>query len=327
MIVYNETKGLFVQDVKTNVIATKILSSIREKGLNAGQEREFAAWQNSMQFMRNIVDDSDIDDDVQIAIEYNIPQTSKRVDFIISGANEKGEANIVIVELKQWTKAEVVDDDMHFCVRTFVANDNRIVCHPSYQAYSYKRSIENYCSEVNNDNIELLPCAYCHNLGEEYRSDIEDEIYEEWINEAPLFLQRDVLKLRAFIKQYITAAAKDGQLLYKIDHGKIKPQKALQDALYSMLKGNEEFMLLDDQIVAYDRCNQIIEMSLADHRKRTIIIQGGPGTGKSVLAINLLVNTVRNYKEFCVYVTKNAAPKTCYQKILAAKDTRREIDI
>ena len=74
MIVYSANKGLFVQDVKTGVIATKILDLVREKGLNAGQEREFASWQNSMQFMRNIVDDSEIDDDVQIAIEYNIPR-------------------------------------------------------------------------------------------------------------------------------------------------------------------------------------------------------------------------------------------------------------
>ena len=144
MIVYNANKGQFVQDVRTGVIAHKILSLIRERGLHAGQDREFESWHNSMKFMRDIVDDRDIDDEVQIAIEYNIPQTSKRVDFIIIGANENGNDNIVIVELKQWTKAEVVDDDMRFSVRTFVANDNRIVCHPSYQAYSYSRFISNY---------------------------------------------------------------------------------------------------------------------------------------------------------------------------------------
>ena len=146
MIVYNANKGQFVHDVRMNVIAGKILDLIKQRGLNAGQDREFAAWQNSMQFMRNIVDDPEIDDDVQIAIEYNIPQTSKRVDFIIIGANKKGSDSIVIVELKQWTKAEVVDDDMHFSVRTYVANNNRIVCHPSYQAYSYSRFIGNYSS-------------------------------------------------------------------------------------------------------------------------------------------------------------------------------------
>ena len=87
MIVYNANKAQFVHDVRMNVIASKILDLIKQRGLNAGQDREFAAWQNSMQFMRNIVDDPEIDDDVQIAIEYNIPQTSKRVDFIIIGVS------------------------------------------------------------------------------------------------------------------------------------------------------------------------------------------------------------------------------------------------
>lgn len=123
MIVYNDNKRQFVEDVRNNEIATKILALVRSKGLNAGQDREFDAWHNSMQFMRNIVDDRDIDDDVQIAIEYAIPQTSKRVDFIIVGADDDNHDNIVIVELKQWSEAEVVDDQMHYSVKTYVAKD------------------------------------------------------------------------------------------------------------------------------------------------------------------------------------------------------------
>lgn len=108
MIVYEDTKRSFVEDVKTNCIADKIADKIREHGINAGQEREFISWQNSLQFMRNVVDDREIDDDVRIAIEYNIPLTSKRVDFIICGADLNNQDNVVIVELKQWQKAEVV---------------------------------------------------------------------------------------------------------------------------------------------------------------------------------------------------------------------------
>ena len=160
----------------------------REKGLNAGQDREFTSWQNSMQFMRNIVDDSEIDDEVQIAIEYNIPQTSKRVDFIIIGADSKDRENIVIVELKQWSKAEVVDDDMHFSVRTYVANDKRIVCHPSYQAYSYSRFLANYSQSIHDRNIQLIPCAYLHNYLPAYKSALSADIYKEWYTTAPFFI-------------------------------------------------------------------------------------------------------------------------------------------
>ena len=136
MIVYNDTKRQFVSDVKGGDIEDKIRSCIRQKGLNAGQDKEYLSWHNSMQFMRNIVDDQEIDDGVRIAIEYNIPLTSKRVDFIISGSDKLGNDNVVIVELKQWQEAEIVDDDMHYCVRTNVGKRDNIVPHPSYQAYS-----------------------------------------------------------------------------------------------------------------------------------------------------------------------------------------------
>ena len=316
MIVYNANKGQFVQDVRTNVIATKILDLIREKGLNAGQDREFAAWQNSMQFMRNIVDDRAIDDDVQIAIEYNIPQTSKRVDFIIIGANENGKDNIVIVELKQWTKAEVVDDDMHFSVRTYVGNDNRIVCHPSYQAYSYSRFINNYSQVVHDQDIHLIPCAYLHNYLPKYRQVLSAEIYKEWYTSAPFFIMDDVQPFSEFVKKFVTRKSSRGDLLYLIDHGRIKPSKSLQDAMATMVRNEPLFDLLDEQAVCFDMCVRTMLQCLKDHKKRTIIIQGGPGTGKSVLAVNLLLHYLLSNCN-AAYVTKNSAPRQAFLSILS----------
>lgn len=326
MIVYNANKGQFVRDVRTNVIATKILDLIRERGLNAGHDNEFASWQNSMQFMRNIVDDRDIDDDVQIAIEYNIPQTSKRVDFIIIGANQWGKDNIVIVELKQWSKAEVVDDDMHYCVRTFVANDNRIVCHPSYQAYSYSRFIGNYSQVVHNESIQLVPCAYLHNYRPEYKQALSDDIYKEWYSSAPFFIMDEVQQFTDFVKKYVTRKSSKGDLLYLIDHGRIKPTKALQDALVSMVRGTPVFDLLDEQAVCFDMCVRTMLQCLKDRKKRTILIQGGPGTGKSVLAVNLLMHFITCACN-TAYVTKNSAPRQAFLSILSENRAENIADI
>ena len=326
MIVYNASKGQFVQDVRTNVIATKILDLIRQKGLNAGQDREFASWHNSMKFMRDIVDDREIDDDVQIAIEYNIPQTSKRVDFIIIGANAKGRDNIVIVELKQWTKAEVVDDDMHFCVRTYVANDNRIVCHPSYQAYSYSRFLGNYSQVIHNNDIRLVPCAYLHNYQPAYKQALSAEIYKDWYTSAPFFIMDEVQPFIDFIKKFVTKKSSSGDLLYLIDHGRIKPTKSLQDALATMVKGTPVFDLLDEQAVCFDMCVRTMLQCLKDNKKRTILIQGGPGTGKSVLAVNLLMHYI-----LCncnaAYVTKNSAPRQAFLSILSNNKAQNFADI
>lgn len=326
MIVYNANKGQFVQDVRMNVIAGKILDLIRQKGLNAGQDREFTAWQNSMQFMRNIVDNPGIDDDVQIAIEYNIPQTSKRVDFIIIGANETGHDSIVIVELKQWSKAEVVDDDMHFCVRTYVANDNRIVCHPSYQAYSYSRFIANYSHVVNENRIQLVPCAYLHNYLPAYRQALAADIYKDWYTSAPFFIMDEVQPFIDFIKKYVTRKSSKGDLLYLIDHGRIKPTKSLQDALSTMVMGTPVFNLLDEQAVCFDMCVRTMLQCLKDNKKRTILIQGGPGTGKSVLAVNLLMHYI-----LCncnaAYVTKNSAPRQAFLSILSGNKAENMANI
>ena len=296
MIVYNANKRTFVQDVKSNQIAPKILNLIRERGLNAGQDREFASWQNSMNFMRNIVDDSEIDDEVQIAIEYNIPQTSKRVDFIIVGADAKDKENIVIVELKQWTKAEKVDDEMHFSVRTYVANDNRIVCHPSYQAYSYSRFLLNYSQTIFERNIHLVPCAYLHNYMPKYKSALSDDIYKDWFTSAPFFIMDEVQQFTEFVKKHITKKSAHGDLLYLIENGRIRPTQSLQD-----------------------QC-------LKDRKKRTILIQGGPGTGKSVLAVNLLMHFITCACN-AAYVTKNSAPRQAFLSILSGNRAENIVEI
>jgi len=316
MIVYSANKSLFVQDVKTGMIATKILDLLRKKGLSGGQEREFESWHNSMKFMRDIVDDSEIDDDVQLAIEYNIPQTSKRVDFIIVGTDTKGKENIVIVELKQWSRAEIVDDDMHFSVRTYVANDKRIVCHPSYQAYSYSRFLNNYSQAIHELNVHLIPCAYLHNYLPAYKQALSAEIYKEWYTTAPFFIMDEVQQFNAFIKKFVTRKSAHGDLLYQIDNGRIRPTKSLQDALATMVRGTPVFDLLDEQAVCYDMCVRTMLQCLKDQKKRTILIQGGPGTGKSVLAVNLLMHFITCACN-AAYVTKNSAPRQAFLSILS----------
>lgn len=326
MIVYEDSKRCFVEDIKSNCIADKITAKIRERGINAGHEREYISWQNSLQFMRNIVDDNDIDDEVRIAIEYNIPLTSKRVDFIICGADANNNDNVVVVELKQWQKAEVVADDMHYCVKTFVGGNNRIVCHPSYQAYSYACFIRNYSQTVLDDGINLIPCAYLHNYDPDFKQTISNSIYKEWVSEAPFFIRNETEQFSAFVKKYVTRRSSNGDLLYEIDHGRLKPTKALQDSLTSMVKGNKEFMLLDEQAVCYDMCLKTMAKCKEDGKKRTIVIQGGPGTGKSVLAVNLLMEFINKSLNTC-YATKNSAPREAFLSLLTHSDAKKQVNI
>ena len=326
MIVYSGTKSQFNNDVNLNLISDKILEKLREKHLSGGQESEYQSWQNSLHFMRSAIDDPDIPNDVEVAIEYQIPRTSKRVDFMIAGADASNTNNVVVVELKQWSKAEKVDDIMRHSVRAFTGGANRIVNHPSYQAYAYATFIKNSSEQVQDERIGIKPCAYLHNCSPEARTPLDDDIYTPWLEEAPLFDKSQTIQLRNFIKKFIVSRSSSGDLLYKIDNGRIRPSKALQDCLVSLMKGNEEFILLDDQAVVFDLCKKYMAQCRKDMQKRTIIIQGGPGTGKSVLAVNLLKEFLLKNNNAC-YCTKNSAPREAYQKLLAKSNYKAMVNI
>ena len=315
MIIYQNTKGGFIDDVRNGNIADKIEKEFANHNLFHSNDSEYRAWANSLMFMRNALDDNDISDDCRLAIEYQIPLTAKRVDFLIAGKDEYDSNNIVVIELKQWENCS--STQRPDVVKAFTGGAERAVAHPSSQAYSYAKIIENFNEDVYKEKIKLKPCAYLHNFKEENRSNIVNDLYKEAIDLAPIFLAKDVVKLRNFIKTFIKR--KDNcDLLMKIENGRLRPAKALQDSLASMLNGNKEFYLIDEQKVAYETVKKLVEKSLKDvnkingeNKKYTIIIEGGPGTGKSVVAIQLLCDLIQ--KGYSVnYVTKNAAPRNVY---------------
>lgn len=201
----------------------------------------------------------------------------------------------------------------------FTGGANRAVTHPSYQAYSYAKIIEYFNQSVSDSDITLHPCAFLHNYKESDRDNIDCELYKDAISRAPVFLSRDTARLRSFIKSYIVK--KDGvDLLMKIEEGKLKLAKALQDCLASMLEGNPEFQLIDEQKVAYETVKKVVENTLRKREgKYTVIIEGGPGTGKSVVAITLLCDLIKRGFS-ATYVTKNAAPRNVYFEKLRRTD-------
>lgn len=315
MIIYQNTKGGFIEDVRNGYIADKIEEEFEKHNISHSNQAEYRAWANSLMFMRNALDDSDISDDCSLAIEYQIPLTAKRVDFLIAGKDENDNNNIVVIELKQWENCS--STQRPDVVKAFTGGAERAVTHPSYQAYSYAKIIENFNEDVYKENIRLKPCAYLHNFKEENRKNIDNDLYADAIELAPIFLAKDIVKLRNFIKSFIKK--KDNcDLLMKIENGKLKPAKALQDSLASMLDGNKEFYLIDEQKVAYETVKKLVEKSLryvnkvtGENQKYTIIVEGGPGTGKSVVAIQLLCDLIQ--KGYSAnYVTKNAAPRNVY---------------
>lgn len=313
MIVYSGIKRDFLTAVEQDSIAAEIEENIYNKMHRRTAQNEFRSWENSLEYMYKVLNDTAIPDNSGVAIEYNIPQTSKRVDFIISGYGEKQDPNVVIIELKQWDKVEVVEGQ-DALVETYTGGAMRKVVHPSYQAWSYAAMIYDYNQNVQMGNIVLHPCAYMHNYRKSNPEKLEQNQYKEYVEDAPIFARGEVSKLREFIKQSVKVGD-DKQLLYDIDNGKIKPSKSLQNSIKSMIEGNQEFIMLDEQKVVYEEILKTALKCMSDQKKRTVIVKGGPGTGKTVVAINLLAK-LTNEGLFAQYTSKNSAPRNVYAKKL-----------
>ena len=324
MLVYEGIKSGFIDDVDLGIIADKIRNKYIEVIKKRPSAPEFNSWKNSMQYMRGVLSDNDIPNNTGIAIEYNIPPTGCRIDFMMSGYN-KDKSNVVIVELKQWDKVtEVKEMDGIYKVNTYTGGGLRDVNHPSYQVMTYANLIKDYNETVQLKNINIVPCAYLHNYYFEEDDTLLLNNYKEYVDKAPLFGHNDVIKLRNFIKKYIEDGD-DGNILYEIDHGRIRPSKMLQDSLRNMLKGNKEFYMIDNQKIVYEYALKNAIDTVSANDKNVMIVRGGPGTGKSVLAVNLLVE-LNNRNMTCFYVTKNAAPRSVYSSKLRGDYTQTYIN-
>ena len=162
----------------------------------------------------------------------------------------------------------------------------------------------------------MYPCAYLHNYKEDKNEPIiKNAFYENYLREAPVFLMDDNEKLRSFIKRFIKHGDKK-EVLYKIEAGKIRPSKNLANCLTSMMEGKREFVLVDDQKTIYEMALDLAD-TVTGKKKRVLIVRGGPGTGKTVVAINLIVELTKREK-LVHYVTSNAAPRAVYESRLSS---------
>lgn len=323
MIVYQGTKAQFLDDHNDRNIEDVIATRYLQRTGRYAPTAEMRAWKASLGEMARVLNDRDIADDIGVGIEFGIPQTSKRIDFILSGLSDDGSPNLIIVELKQWSDAELTGKDGIISARRGGAGPAKEGPHPCYQAWSYAALLEGFNEAVYDDGVALSPCAYLHNYD---RGDgvIDNAFYAPYIEKAPLFLRGpdEIARLRAFIKQHVRRGD-NADLIFRIENGRIRPSKMLADSLSGMLRGNREFVLVDDQKVVFESAIACA-VKASPERKQVLIVRGGPGTGKSVVAVNLLADLTRRGL-VTKYVSKNAAPRTVYAAKLAGELRRTVI--
>ena len=321
MILFSCLKKEFIEAINYGVISNRVYYAYKQKMGKKTKLSQIKSWANSLPFMKDIL--IDLPEDVGITIEYAIPLTSKMVDVIISGYDENKKPVIILVELKQW---EYVYDvrDRDAVVKTLIGSKEINSLHPSYQVLSYKELMQNYNVNIDINKVNIIPLVYLHNYDLRSDDDILNKKFAPYYKKALMFGKNDIDELKSYIHDNIKFGD-NLEVMQMIDNSEIKPTKKLLDVIGNVLETKKEFLLLDEQKVIMEEISKYAYMSFTDNKKRVMIIKGGPGTGKSVLAINAL-GELLSIGLMGAYVSKNMAPRAVYKTMVLNGDKKISIN-
>ena len=317
MILYCSSIDKFISDVSNKKIINILDKLMKTKLFHHSSKSEETSWEKSLEYMSTIISNCNMPNDVTIVLEYNLPISSFRVDLIITGYDELNVEKVLLFELKQWSKVNLVENS-DILLETYVGNGLKKVVHPSYQVLTYKDLLCDYNKYVQEKKVLVVPCVVMHN----YIKDgiIDSGIFSKITKNVNIFYKDDYNELVNYLNKSFVKG--DNQkIIKKIDSSIFVPSIKLQDTVCNLIKGNKCFKLLDNQMVIYHELLKIVDINDSS----VSIIDGGPGTGKSVLAINLLSELIKKGK-MTQYVSRNTAPRSVYSYNLKGTMNKNNID-
>ncbi|TXL84245.1 DUF2075 domain-containing protein [Streptomyces sp. IB2014 016-6] len=254
---------------------------VRLHGYRPGTS-EMRSWKRSIPELAAALNDAGLGD-VEVMLEYSLPLNSKRADAVLAGAHPvTGEPSYVVVELKQWSQAEPHEDDPTLCHVDPYAHP---VLNPIEQVRRYCEYLVNFNGAVAGHPGRVSGVAFLHNATE---SGISGLRAVELDDSGQLFTgtrRGEFLEsLRAKLSDKHPGARAADELL----SGKTVPSKQLMAAAAQEVREREQFILLDEQQVAYRLVLNAVHKAKRSDHKEVLIVTGGPGTGKSVIALSLL---------------------------------------
>jgi len=286
MRLYSGTTKSLIEDTTYNRISTKLKDAFFAEFRYQPSVGEVNSWNHSLRSVSQVFQMASLTDN-GVLLELQLPLTSKRLDCLVTGYDQgKAVPSAVIIELKQWEGCTCASGKNE--VATFVAGNVRDVLHPAVQVGQYMTYLQDcHTAFQGKDCINVHACSYLHN----YNPIVEDPLFSpqfaDQIAKCPVFTADDVPEFTSFLDRRIRVGD-GGEIAAKVEQSKYCASKKLLDHVAKLIKGKPEYVLLDEQLVVYDKVMEAAEEGIKGKKKVVIIVRGGPGTGKSVVAMNLL---------------------------------------
>lgn len=288
IVAYSATKELFIEDVKYKRFIPKMIEGARLNRIG-DRNKEIMSWQSNAPNISNLLELSCVPNDIIVAFEFKVPNGG-RIDCMLYGEGDNRKKNVVHIELKQWSNSSVYElyDNGVFRVDAFVGGGFQPVCHPSQQVANYHTNLLNFVEELNEKNTNLEGLAYCYNY---YKAGNPCALYADHyraiLNQHTLYSGDEIENLAERLHSLLCKGA-GLEIFNRVTNSVIRPSKKFIDVVGNMFKGLTEFSLLDDQIAASETIFAEARKAYNSEGKTVIIVKGGPGTGKTVIALHVL---------------------------------------
>jgi len=280
MHLYDCRFDTFIPQATTGEIADILENRFVQRFEHGVGQSEVKSWRNSLGAFAEALVGEQIDES-WIVLEYQLPLSSARVDCMLLGTDARATQNAVLVELKQWDR----------CVPTpteeIVKVGGAEMLHPSAQVRNYRQYLEDAHSAFADGAVGLSSCAYLHNLKRGEGSGYLDPMYRDLVQDSPVFCIDSVERLAGFVKPKIGQGAPE-MLVDNVLRGHYCPSKKLLDYVAQAINGYAPWHLLDEQSFVFNKIMGDIEEARRTGEKKAIIVTGGPGTGKSVIAVQVV---------------------------------------
>lgn len=253
--------------------------------------QEVTSWANSLAALAQVLDTpalADVHLVFHVFLEYKMPLTSARADVVLLGKDAGGKPAAVVIELKQWQAVKAS------AVRDHVAINNVNHLHPSAQVRAYCEYLKYYHRAFTADGVTIAGCAYLHNMTEARSLKVlaDAAIYGTLPLEYPVFAAADTQKLRDYLAPRVGCGSSPAAI-DALRTAAIAPSTKLLDVVDNAIQSNFEWRLLDSQLSVFNTVVTRVQEAQLSGGKYVLIVRGGPGTGKSVLAIQLLAYAAR----------------------------------